>query len=217
MPPKQNNKIHPVEKNNSTKKTINVTVTNDMMKDFNKEGIEQSEAVKVIKSVPSTKKKVISIPKDINRSTIREVGDPHITDQIARPLITATDLITPDEIRERMKDYEKVPYDQIPYLQPGCRLRYFEIIENQYKFRSGGTLIVNGYPDYLLVSSGRKNWSVQLNANILFKEIDFNEIRKEYARMLEKDSKTLNHLIHTLGNRNMRIKKLENALANKKR
>lgn len=123
-------------------------------------------------------------------------------DNYVRPKLTATDMLSREDIQERLKNYEQVSPDDVEKIVPGTRVQYFQVDKNDemMRYRPGGTVIVNQYPVYLVLSNGRKSWSVQLKNNIIFKEIDVDAIKKKYEeRIKEKDREIAilrNHIIN---------------------
>lgn len=119
-------------------------------------------------------------------------------DNYIRPKITATDLIDPDEIKERLKNFEKV--EDISSIVPNIRIQYFEITDDKkFRYRQGGTLIVNKYPDYIVLSNGRKSWSVQIANHVFFKQIDIDEIRKQYEKIIADKDRKIEEMTHYIG------------------
>ena len=114
-----------------------------------------------------------------------------INDNYAKPEITATELLTPDEINTRLKNFYRVVPEDIINIPVNTRIQYFQVSsENKFKYRTGGNLIINKAPLYLILSNGRKNWSVQLDTHIIFAGYDIDKIKIEYEKkLLEKENK----------------------------
>lgn len=104
-----------------------------------------------------------------------------------------SEVLSADEIRERIKNHEQIqnPSD----LRYGDRIQYFEILQNnEYKYKIGGTLIINKSPDYIVLTNGKKNWSVQLKQHIIFREISVDKLREHYERLLGDKNRTIEEL-----------------------
>jgi hypothetical protein len=130
-------------------------------------------------------------------------------DKYVRPNIVPADLLTPEDIKKRLKNYEQITGSMISDIVIGTRIQYFEVIDEEdnirYRYKSGGFLMVNKYPVYIVLSSGRKTWSVQLVNNILFKEIEIDKIKQYYEKLLYDKNKIIEDIqckIKTLTKKN---------------
>lgn len=95
-------------------------------------------------------------------------------DNYNRPRKTIQDKLTPDEIKEKLKDYKEVRH--IKDLNIGDHLRYFTIVDNSRKFRLGGELKkIDDSKKYLVLSNGLATWSVQLENSIIYRKLRNNE------------------------------------------
>ena len=131
-----------------------------------------------------------------------------VNDKYKKPAITATELLSHDEINERLKNFYRVKPDDISNLSINTRIQYFQVSKDgNYKYRTGGTLIVNKAPVYLILSNGRKNWSVQLKSHIIFAGHDIEKVKEEYEKKLAEKDKKIKHLT-------MYIKKLKQSIDN---
>ena len=98
--------------------------------------------------------------------------------EYVRPEVTLQDKISSDpvEVKKRLEDYETIQKPEYKYVQPGTCIRYLKKIANgNYKYCSGGTLVVNADPVYWILKSNLWGkdivWSVQLkNENIYYKK-----------------------------------------------
>lgn len=125
-----------------------------------------------------------------------------------RPPLTYTDKLSKQQVKELLIDYEQIKsLEEIKNLTPGTHLRYFEYKNNELKFRTGGILTVSGAPDYLILSSGKVSWSVQINKCIFFKRITIKQVREEYRKKLIDDDATIKGL-HKMLRKNDKIIKL---------
>jgi hypothetical protein len=118
-----------------------------------------------------------------------------INDKYKKNNITATELLTPNEINDRLKNFYRVKPNDIKSLTVNTRIQYFQVSpDGKYKYRTGGTLIVNKAPVYLILSNGKKNWSVQLDTHIIFAGQDIETVRKEYEQKIAEKNKKIAHL-----------------------
>lgn len=137
------------------------------------------------------------------------------TDNYVRPELTATDKLTKEDILGKLEDYEKV--DNIDTVPTGTHVRYFSIVNNEKKFRLGGTLInKNNYPKYVVLTAGGKTWSVQVNNTIFFRKVSVKSVKEEYTRLLEYKDKLIgqqgeriNELVKMVNNLKKEVKQLK--------
>lgn len=116
-------------------------------------------------------------------------------DNYKRPNVTATDLLSTSDIKSRLKNFEKIKKNEIKNIKPYTRIQYFEVFaDNKYRYKPGGSLLINKAPDYLVLTNGRKNWSVQLDSHIIFAEIDIDLIKKEYEDIIAQKNRDIEHL-----------------------
>jgi hypothetical protein len=126
-----------------------------------------------------------------------------------RPKITLQDKLTYDEIKEKLKNYEKV--ENIVDLPLYTHLRYIEVKEvngkKEYKFRLGGYLINKKFPDkYLVLSNGRLKWSVQVANTVFYKSLAKNEDADDPIILKQEIAKLKDLLVE----KELEIKKLKN-------
>lgn len=113
-------------------------------------------------------------------------------DEYVKPTVTASDMLTAEEIKERMKNYVQVNKNDLHTLKIDDKIRYFESLDNnKYKYKPGGFLLVNGQPDYLVLVSSKGSWSVQLKNHVIFKGKDIDEIDEEYQIKIDELKKSL--------------------------
>ena len=74
-----------------------------------------------------------------------------------------------DKVIAALKDFVRIPYEYCEHLVLGARVKY---ISDQGMFRTGGILIKNGFPEYIVLLNGYKKltWSVNLRTNNIFME-----------------------------------------------
>jgi hypothetical protein len=127
-------------------------------------------------------------------------------------IIDPSDLISGDEVKKRLENYSQVMGSDIEKLVPGVHLQYCEVIANdneiKYKYKTGGVLIYNKYPEYITLSNGIQRWSVQLNKNIFF-ETNIENLKRTYAKIIKEKDQTINALRHSLKLRKEEIKRLK--------
>nr|QBK88660.1 MAG: uncharacterized protein LCMiAC01_03380 [Mimivirus LCMiAC01] len=111
-------------------------------------------------------------------------------DGYKRPKKTATDLLTKEQILDKLEDYEQVK--DIYKVPLGTHLRYFKTMDNgERKFRLGGFLTVNtGLPKYVILSTstngnGGKSWSVQVRTARFYRKLTPTEIKDDYHKQLD--------------------------------
>jgi hypothetical protein len=138
-------------------------------------------------------------------------------DEYQRPQMTYTDKLTKEEIQEKLDEYEKV--ENIERVNIGTHMRYFSIIDGKKKFRLGGQLINNsGLPNYVVLSNGSKQWSVQVKDTIFFKKIAIKDVKLEYIKILdykdkiiEKQGARINELVKMVNDMKKELKEYKNA------
>jgi hypothetical protein len=155
--------------------------------------LEESE------SSENTDQYINSVPKSETRLS---------TDSYKRPILTYTDKLTRDEINNKLDDYIEVK-DGFKSVPEGTHIRYFSKVNKTYKFRVGGTLInKKGLPDYIVLSNGKKSWSVQMKDTIFFKKISILEIKRVYIEELENKDKLLKYKDDIIQKQGQRINDL---------
>ena len=118
-------------------------------------------------------------------------------DGYVRPEKTATELLTPEEIELRLRNYEQVDVNEIEKLNNPTRIQYFEITTNDdgediYRYRQGGILIINKYPDYLVLEGkNSKTFCVQIKKHVFYKEKDYDKLKKEYEDIIIKKNRII--------------------------
>lgn len=88
-----------------------------------------------------------------------------------------------EKIYEQLEGYMRVPEELCEYLLQGANIKY---INDEGYFRTGGVLLKNGYPDYLVLLNPYKKltWSVNLKKNNIFVE----DLDKKFKENIEKDN-----------------------------
>jgi hypothetical protein len=117
-------------------------------------------------------------------------------DDYKRPELTLTDQLSHDDIKEKLKGYKRVnTVDELEQISLGTHIRYFDYKDDEYLFRTGGILLnKKGIPDYIVLGNGKKSWCVQIKTCAFFKQMNNNEIKTEYAEVLETQVKKISEL-----------------------
>jgi len=119
-------------------------------------------------------------------------------EEYERPNITYTDTLSKDEIMELLQDFEKV--EDIDKIKLGTYISYIDHTDNKVSFRIGGMIIQNK-PEYLVLMSGRTNFSVQKTNKIFFRRLNYIELKKEME-------KNINEYKQIIEQKNQQIKEL---------
>jgi len=81
------------------------------------------------------------------------------------------DQLNPEQIKEKLFDYERISSDKYESMDTGTFIRYIRYDKNNRpRLRLGGYLIKNAAPDYWILKAGSKGrrpitWSVPLKGN----------------------------------------------------
>lgn len=102
-----------------------------------------------------------------------------------------SDILKPDEIRERLKNFERVADEDLKSIAPHTKIQYFDISDGSCRYRPGGSLLYNHAPKYIVLTNGGKSWSIQLDSVIIFKEKDYDKLKKEYEILISKKDKEI--------------------------
>jgi len=119
-----------------------------------------------------------------------------------REVVTYQESLTSDEIKKKLEGYKKV--SNISEVPIDTHLRYFIKNPNgETSFRLGGFLHnKENCEKYVVLSNGKKTWSVQIPNTIFYQKLshkeEIAELHEYYRKKLEKKDK--------------RIRKLEEAL-----
>ncbi len=116
-----------------------------------------------------------------------------------RPDKTFTDNLSKEDIEKRLEDYEKVT--DLYKVPLGVHMRYFtkDKKTGEQVFRMGGQLHHNkGLPEYVMLSNGTTQWSVQVKDSIFFRKLTLEEIKEalknEITILKEKNEKLKNEI-----------------------
>jgi archaellum component FlaC len=152
--------------------------------------------------------KIVKITKEIKE--LKEPKEPisKKNNPVKTETIEPSNLITVEELKEKMKDYKRVLSSDVKNIKPDTKIRYIEVLDEGFRYKPGGFLIVNSYPDYIVLVNGNRKWSVQLKNHIIFTEISIDSIRKEYEDIINKKNIEIDELKSIIQTKNKEIKKL---------
>jgi hypothetical protein len=132
------------------------------------------------------------------------------TDKYVKPLLTMTEKLSQDDIKQYLEDYDKInkiaDFDNI---RLGTHIRYLSLKDGEYLFRYGGTLInKTGLPLYIILHNGSRSWSVQVKDTIFFAQLTTKQVKQEYQEILDKKNEEIKHLIKLNKDLIKQVKKL---------
>jgi|TARA_B100001093_G_scaffold493032_1_gene534780 regulator of replication initiation timing len=146
-------------------------------------------------------------------------------DNYERPKKTLQDKLTPEDIKDKLKEYIEV--EDIGQVSLNTHLRYFtEKIDEKTKkktkaFRLGGFLVnKNNYEKYIILSNvpdvggvnpNKKTWSVNTQKSIFYRKLSNDEIKDEYQEEIDELYEEINVLKKELKKvkaENSKLKKL---------
>jgi hypothetical protein len=120
------------------------------------------------------KKEIISKKNQLTR----------LTDQNKKPT-KPEHFLDADELKEKLRLCTRVNTNDVHELAIGTRIVYVEVSDDGFKYRTGGSIIVNEAKNgYLVLASNRKSWSVQLDRCIIFK-LKFDSTVQEYKDKID--------------------------------
>tara|TARA_B100000768_G_C11175001_1_gene330416 strand:+ start:64 stop:462 length:399 start_codon:yes stop_codon:yes gene_type:complete len=106
-------------------------------------------------------------------------------DNYVKPSETKQDILNSDKnlVIKDLNGFIKIDYEDCDELILGSRIKY---INDEGEYRIGGTLIKNGFPNYIVLLSLYKKltWSVNLKKNTIFME----DIRQTQKEKIEKNN-----------------------------
>lgn len=190
------------KKNNSENKHAQKSVTVDNSSensidsdyDVSSTGTDQQDNIKDVLS-----------KKNNNAGRKQRIRLNDSTNKVYDPSIV---IFTEDDVKEKLKFYDRIPFNDVKDLPLGVRIAYIEVLDNgTYKYKLGGTVIKNYWPLYVTISGGwNKSWCVQLDNHIIFRE-KYGHMEREY----EKKIKVLNDVIKKRTESNIKLyEKIEN-------
>ena len=90
-------------------------------------------------------------------------------------------------IKEKLQGCQQMSHQETENIPVGAWIKY---LSYEGKYRSGGVVVANGFPEYLMCKnpSLNRSWSVNLRNNVIFlsKKTDLDKASKEVQR--EKDA-----------------------------
>jgi hypothetical protein len=101
-------------------------------------------------------------------------------------------FVTKEYIIDRLKNYEKV--NNVKGINPGEWIQYLDVSNNEIKYRTGGMVVVNKNPDYLVVSNGSIKWSVQIENKVFYRMQNIDNVVAEYENKLEAKDRKISEL-----------------------
>lgn len=112
------------------------------------------------------------------------------------------DNLSPSDIKDKLQDYK--PVFDISTVSLNAHIRYFSHDEKTGKklFRLGGFLIKNE-KEYIVLSNGKVNWSVQKKNSTFFEKMSIKDIKEE---IIEKVSHKYEKKINELAQENAALK-----------
>lgn len=104
-----------------------------------------------------------------------------------RPAKTHQQLLTKQDIKDKLKDYIKV--NNIINIPIGTHIRYFTIKDNKEQvFRLGGILSrIDTNARYIMLTNGKLTWSVQIEKSTFFKKMSDEELKNEIKEEIKKE------------------------------
>lgn len=117
-----------------------------------------------------------------------------------RPKVTKTEQLTAKDISDKLEGYVQIDKKEIPDLEIGVHMRYFnKDADGNQQFRSGGFLKnKDNWKKWIILSNGKNSWSVQTDGAIFFKKMTRDEetedIHKMYKKKLAEKDEIINKL-----------------------
>jgi len=128
------------------------------------------------------------------------------------PKKTFTQELSPSEIQALLEGYVETDYVS---LKKGFHIRYFSTNKKtgEKEFKMGGTILKISSPDYIVLSNGSLNWSVQIDGTIFFQQMTMQEIKTELQVNFDADMHVKNNEILKL---KLHIKAFKKEISEKK-
>ena len=169
---------------NNVHDMFNEAITTTTTKSINKEdNNEHAIFKKTAKTVAKTVAKPAAKPVVNSDEDDDEAEAGFKKNGYVRPEVTYTDQLSKEQIEKKLEDYKKV--DDIMKVPLGVHLRYFSDVNGKLAFRMGGQLHKNtGLPEYVILSNGTAQWSVQVKNTIFYRKMVLQEIKEEYEKII---------------------------------
>ena len=101
------------------------------------------------------------------------------------PTRSKSDLLTKEQIEEKLKYYDRVDDDKVQYIRTGTFVRYFITDkEGKKRFRNGG-IVYRKFPEYFVLISNNVTWSVPLKGTSFWRKMKPEEIIDECEEEVE--------------------------------
>jgi len=137
-----------------------------------------------------------------------------------KPEYTHQDMLTAQDIENKLKGYKKVEdINTVPY---NTHIRYFiKDSNNNNKFRLGGKYeLKDPHNRYIKLSNGDLSWSVQLNNSILYSKMSEeeaeNKIKNDVNNKVQNKINDLNNKISSHNDLRIKYDELQNKYNNLK-
>lgn len=118
---------------------------------------------------------------------------------------TFTDRLSPEQIKDLLDGYELVSFKNVKL---GYHVRYFKKADKT-EFRLGGT-VVKINDDYIVLTNGTANWSVQKKTAVIYQQEPIVKFKK---RITEEHQSKINELMSLIREQDKKIKVLEKQIA----
>lgn len=101
------------------------------------------------------------------------------------PRISKSDLLTKEQIEEKLKYYERVDDDKVKYIKTGTYLRYFITDrDGKKRFRNGG-ILYRKFPEFFVMMSNNVTWTVSIEGTSFWKKLKPEELLTECEEDVE--------------------------------
>lgn len=166
--------------------TSDITISNDSSNRQYRstKSIETNKTNKINKTIKTNKTN--NTNNTIKTNNTNKYQSTRLNYDDAKPEDPATIFEDADDIKKKLRFYKQVDEDLVVKLPLGTNIKYVEVLDDgSYKYKPGGSIIVNEAPEYLVLAGNRKTWSVQLANHVVFVE-QFDLVRKNYETKIKK-------------------------------
>jgi len=151
------------------------------------------------------KKSKQTVPKTGPKTELKKLSDvKYVGDKK-----TFTESLTKEQIVDLLDGYNETDFSNI---KMGFHVRYFKENNGKMDFRMGGT-IIKIEKDYVIVSNGKANWSVQKNNTTFYQQAPLSQIKKDieekYIKKITENEDKIQELMALVRSLNKKIKTLE--------
>ena len=135
-------------------------------------------------------------------------------DGYIRPLISATERLSEDEIKAKLINYKRInSVEELKNIPNGTHIRYFKKTEDgKYKFLPGGLLINKTKIDsdgYVVFMSNGKTWCATIDLCVFFSKITNEEIEKKYTDVIKEQAEKITELKESSKTKRVRYTDIE--------